>query len=45
VYPARSISLVLFVGDWAISQLWLFIIVAIVGAVLAGLVYRYLKLK
>jgi len=43
VNPARSISQALFVGDWALSQLWLFILVPIVGAALAGLVYKYLK--
>lgn len=41
VNPARSISQALFVGDWAISQLWLFIVVPIAGAILAGLIYRY----
>ncbi|MDD4374512.1 MAG: aquaporin Z [Bacteroidales bacterium] len=43
VNPARSISQAIFVGDWAISQLWLFILIPIVGAALAGLVYKYFK--
>lgn len=43
VNPARSISQAIFVGDWALCQLWLFILAPIVGAVLAGLVYRYLS--
>lgn len=43
VNPARSISQALFVGDWAISQLWLFVLVPIVGAALAGGVYKYFK--
>jgi len=43
VNPARSISQALFVGDWAIAQLWLFIVIPIFGASLAGLVYKYLK--
>ncbi len=43
VNPARSISQALFVGDWAISQLWLFIVVPVAGAVFAGIVYRYFK--
>jgi aquaporin Z len=43
VNPARSISQALFVGDWAMSQLWLFVCVPIAGAALAGLVYKYLK--
>lgn len=28
-------------GGWALSQLWLFIVFPILGAVIAGLVYRY----
>lgn len=40
VNPARSISQAIFAGDWAIGQLWLFIVAPIVGAVLAGLVYN-----
>jgi len=43
VNPARSISQALFVGEWAISQLWVFILIPIAGAALAGLVYNYLK--
>ena len=43
VNPARSISQALFVGDWALAQLWLFIVVPIAGAALAGVVYNYLK--
>jgi aquaporin Z len=43
VNPARSISQALFVGDWAVAQLWLFIIVPIVAAALAGVVYKFLK--
>lgn len=43
VNPARSISQALFVGDWALAQLWLFIVVPIAGAVLAGLVYKVFK--
>lgn len=40
VNPARSISQAVFVGDWALSQLWLFIVVPIAGALLAGMVYK-----
>ncbi len=40
VNPARSISQALFVGGWAIEQLWLFIVAPIAGAILAGLVYK-----
>jgi aquaporin Z len=43
VNPARSISQAIFVGDWALSQLWLFIFIPIVGAALAGIVYKFLK--
>ena len=42
VNPARSISQAVFVGDWALSQLWLFIAAPIAGAVLGGLIYNYL---
>jgi len=42
VNPARSISQAVFVGGWAIEQLWLFILAPIVGAALAGFVYKYL---
>jgi aquaporin Z len=40
VNPARSISQAIFVGGWALEQLWLFILAPIVGAVLAGIVYK-----
>lgn len=40
VNPARSISQAVFVQDWAIEQLWLFILAPIIGALLAGIVYK-----
>jgi aquaporin Z len=40
VNPARSTGPALFVGGWAISQLWLFWLAPIAGAVVAGWVYR-----
>lgn len=40
VNPARSTSQALFVGGWALAQLWLFWIAPILGAILAGYVYR-----
>jgi aquaporin Z len=40
VNPARSIGPALFVGGWALSQLWLFIVAPIIGAVIAAGVYR-----
>jgi len=43
VNPARSISQAVFVGGWAIDQLWLFIVVPIAGAALAGFIARYLR--
>ncbi len=42
VNPARSIGPALFVGGWALEQLWLFIVIPIVGAIVAGFVYRFL---
>jgi aquaporin Z len=39
VNPARSTGPALFVGGWALEQLWLFWIAPIVGAVIAGAVY------
>jgi len=41
VNPARSTGPALFVGGWALSQLWLFWAAPIVGASLAGVVYRW----
>ena len=43
VNPARSTSQALFAGDWAIGQLWLFWLAPIVGALIAGFVYKYLS--
>jgi len=43
VNPARSISQAIFVGGWALSQLWLFIVAPIVGAILAGFVYKFIS--
>jgi aquaporin Z len=40
VNPARSTGPALFVGDWALSQLWLFWVAPLVGAALAGVAYR-----
>lgn len=42
VNPARSTGVALFVGGWAIQQLWLFWTAPIIGGVLGGLVYRWL---
>ncbi len=40
VNPARSTGVALYVGGWAIQQLWLFWLAPIVGAVLGALAYR-----
>jgi aquaporin Z len=42
VNPARSTGPALFVGDWALSQLWLFWLAPIVGAAVAGVGYRFM---
>ena len=43
VNPARSTGPALFVGDWALGQLWLFWLAPIVGALLAGALFRVLR--
>jgi len=40
VNPARSTGVAVFVGDWAMAQLWLFWAAPIVGALLGALIYR-----
>ena len=45
VNPARSLSQAVFVGGQAISQLWLFWVAPILGAVVGGLVYKFLLQK
>lgn len=42
VNPARSTGPAIFVGGWAVAQLWLFWIAPIVGAALAGVIYSQL---
>ena len=43
VNPARSTGPALFVGGWAVSQLWLFWIAPLLGGACAGLAYRLLS--
>ena len=43
VNPARSTSQAIFAGGWAIDQLWLFWLAPIIGAILAGLVYKFMS--
>jgi aquaporin Z len=40
VNPARSTGVAVFVGDWAVAQLWLFWVAPIVGAFLGAAIYR-----
>jgi aquaporin Z len=42
VNPARSTGVALYVGDWAVAQLWLFWVAPIVGAVLGATIYKYI---
>jgi len=42
VNPARSTGPAIFVGDWALGQLWLFWVAPILGALVAGYLYRWL---
>mgnify|MGYP001099455029 FL=1 len=41
--PARSTGPALFVGGWAIQQLWLFWVAPLIGGVIGGVVYRWLS--
>ena len=43
VNPARSIGPAIFVGGWALQQLWLFIVAPFVGAIVAAGVYAGLR--
>lgn len=43
VNPARSTAVAIFQGDWALAQLWLFWLAPIVGAALAGIVYKWFE--
>ncbi|MCW5623466.1 MAG: aquaporin Z [Burkholderiales bacterium] len=42
VNPARSTGVAVYVGDWAVAQLWLFWLAPIAGAVLGAIVYRFI---
>jgi aquaporin Z len=41
VNPARSTGPALFAGGWALAQLWMFWVAPIVGALVAGWLYKY----
>ena len=43
VNPARSTGPALFVGGWALQQLWMFWVAPIIGAAIAGIVYAYFQ--
>lgn len=45
VNPARSIGPALFVGGWALNQLWMFILAPCLGAVIASAVYTSIKVR
>jgi aquaporin Z len=42
VNPARSTGVAVFVGGWAISQLWLFWVAPIIGGILGAVIYRFI---
>jgi aquaporin Z len=42
VNPARSTGPAVFVGGWALAQLWMFWVAPLIGAILAGAVHRWL---
>lgn len=41
VNPVRSSAVAVFVGDWAVAQLWLFWVAPIAGAILGAVIYRF----
>ncbi|UWZ96499.1 aquaporin Z [Vibrio splendidus] len=43
VNPARSTGVAVFVGDWAVSQLWLFWVAPIIGAVIGAMIYKAVR--
>ncbi|HEY6077208.1 MAG TPA: aquaporin Z, partial [Polyangiaceae bacterium] len=45
VNPARSTGPALFVGGWALGQLWLFWVAPLIGGVLGGAIYRWLSIE
>ncbi len=42
VNPARSLGVAVYVGDWALAQLWLFWVAPFIGAVLGATIYRFI---
>lgn len=43
VNPARSTAVAVYVGDWAVTQLWLFWLAPIVGGILGAFVYKFIN--
>jgi len=43
VNPARSLGVAIYVGDWALAQLWLFWVAPIAGALLGAVIYRFIN--
>ncbi len=43
VNPARSLATAIFQGSWALSQLWVFIVFPIVGGILGGAIWKFLR--
>jgi aquaporin Z len=43
VNPARSLGVALYVGDWALAQLWLFWVAPIAGALIGAVIYRFIN--
>jgi len=42
VNPARSTGVAIYVGDWAVAQLWMFWVAPVIGAVIGAVIYRYI---
>ena len=42
VNPARSTGVALYVGDWAVTQLWMFWVAPIIGAIIGAVIYRFI---
>lgn len=42
VNPARSTGVAVYVGDWAVAQLWLFWVAPLIGGALGAVVYRFI---
>ena len=43
VNPARSLGVAIYVGDWALAQLWLFWVAPIAGALIGAVIYRFIN--